>query len=116
MQMRRSLIAAENTLWQNAWGVLAAAILIPIVIVLKLVTIPFERPIRRTPDEVAAYLRDFIQGTGGDWDWDDFVSIPIADPKLESIRARARDYPATENGLAELKALLREAEALMSQD
>jgi hypothetical protein len=67
---------------------------------------------RRTPDEVVGYLRAFIEGTGGDWDWDDFVSIPIADPRLDSIRERASRFP--DMGLAELKELLREAEALPS--
>ena len=112
MQMGSSLIAANNTLWQNARGVLAAVILIPIALALKLVTMPFERPIQRTPDETAAYLRDFIEGTGEEWDWDDFVSISIADPQLESIRNRASMFPDPEVGLAALKELLGEAQAL----
>jgi hypothetical protein len=27
-------------------------------------------------------LRDFIGGTGGKWDWDDFTSIPLGFPDL----------------------------------
>ena len=114
MQMRRSLISLQNTFWQNAWGVLAAAVLIPVALLLKLVTWPFERPMKRTPEEVVGYLRDFIEGSSGDWDWDDFVSIPIADSRLDSIRERASRFPKPEVGLAELDAVLREAEALAS--
>ena len=110
--MRRSLIAPENTVWQNAWGVLAAAIIIPLAVLLKLVMLPFERPMKRTPDEVADYLRDFIGGTGDEWDWDDFVSIRIADPRLDSIRLRASKFPDVRKD--ELTMLLREAEGLAS--
>ena len=74
--------------------------------------LPFERPMKRTPQEVVGYLRDFIEGTGGDWDWDDFVSIQIADPRLDSIRERASKFPDV--GQGELQSLLREAEGLAS--
>ena len=46
-----------------------------------------------TAQEVERYLTDFLQGVGGDWDWDDFTSIPIADPTLESVRAEAATVP-----------------------
>ena len=110
--MRRSLISPQNILWQNGWGVLAAAIAIPIAILLKLAMLPFDRPMQRTPEEVADYLRDFIEGTGEEWDWDDFVSINIADPQLDSIRERASKFPDV--ALDELYALLGEAEELAS--
>ena len=115
--MSRSLISPENSIWRNALGVLAAAILIPLAILLKLVTMPFERPITRTPTEVARYLRDFIDGSGGEWDFDDFTSIPIADARLDSIRERASRFngPMSDEGMAELRALLREAEALPAE-
>ena len=70
--------------------------------------LPFERLMKRTPQEVVGYLRDFIEGTGGDWDWDDFVSIQIADPRLDSISK----FPDV--GQGELQSLLREAEGLAS--
>lgn len=78
--------------WRNALGLLAApviALFVLIALVLKIATMPFERPIGRKAAEVAAYLRDFLNSAGGEWDWDDFTSIPIADPRLESIRAEA---------------------------
>jgi hypothetical protein len=111
-KMHRSLISPQNTFWQNVWGVLAAAVIIPIALLLKLVMLPFERPMKRTPEEVVGYLRDFVDGTGGEWGWDDFVSIQIADPRLDSIRERARKFPDV--GQGELQSLLREAERLAS--
>ena len=115
--MSRSLISAENSIWRNALGVLAAAILIPLAILLKLVTMPFERPITRTPTEVARYRRNFIDGSGAEWDFDDFTSIPIADARLDSIRERASRFngPMSDEGMAELRALLGEAEALPAE-
>jgi hypothetical protein len=70
------------------------------------------RAVDRTPDEVAKYLRDFIEGTGGDWDWDDFTSVPIKDPALERIRQEAESVPLPVSSMDRLLELLREAEAL----
>jgi hypothetical protein len=40
-----------------------------------------------TKQEVTRYIQDFLDGTGEDWDWDDFNGIPISnDPHLEQIR------------------------------
>lgn len=67
---------------------------------------------RRTAEEVARYLRDFIDGTGGDWDWDDFVSVTIEDQALESIRPRATQTEPLKHDIKHLRQLLAEAEAL----
>ena len=63
-------------------------------------------------------MRDFIEGSGGDWDWDDFTSVPNADPQLEDIRRRAVavDFPSTGEGSTTLRGLLTEAERLARQD
>jgi len=36
--------------------------------------------------DVAKYLEDFVNNEGGQWDWDDFTSIPIKDPELDKVR------------------------------
>jgi hypothetical protein len=110
--MGRSLIDPGNSLWRNMVGVVAAAILIPIALVVKLISLPFERPHKRTAGEVARYLRCFLDDSGGEWDWDDFTSISLADPSLESIRQRAAsvELPVSEEGRRALLALLSEAE------
>ena len=41
-----------------------------------------------SPKEVRDILAGFIEDTSGPYDWDDFVSVPIRDPKLEAIRRR----------------------------
>lgn len=116
--MRRPLVSAENSLWRNALGIVALAVIIALFVPLKLVTMPFERPVKRSAGEVARYIRDFIEGTGGDWDWDDFECIPIADPVLESIRDRASSVrePMDADGMSTLRALLAEAEELARND
>ncbi len=115
--MRRALVSPENSLWRNAFGVVAVAFLIPVAIVAKLVSMPFERPYKRTAQEVAQYLRSFLDDSSGDWDWDDFTSIPIDDPVLESIRQRAASIalPVSEEGPSTLLALMAEAEAQVSE-
>lgn len=112
------LISPRNRIWRNALGYLAAVVIFPIAVVVKLVTMPLERPDDRTAAEVARYLRNFIGGTGGDWDYDDFESVPIADPCLDSIRRRAASVrePTSDEGFATLQALLAEAEALAEED
>ena len=74
-------------------------------------------PIQMTRAEVAKCLEDFLEGRGGRWDWDDFTSIRIKDPGLESIRLRCASLPESyppkspghycdEEGMAVLRALL----------
>lgn len=112
--MRRTLVDPQNTRWQNLLGCLAAVVIVPASIVVKLATLPFERPIYRSAEEVARYLRDFIEGTGSHWDWDDFEHMSIADPELEAIRDRASRVrePIDSGGWATLRGLLAEAETL----
>jgi hypothetical protein len=65
----------------------------------------------RTAAEVARYIREFIDGTGGDWDWDDFESVPIRDPHLDRIRREAARAGPPDPDLDRLRDLLRQAEA-----
>lgn len=83
-----------------------------IIVLLRLFGIG--KTVDRSAAEVAGFIRDFIDGTGGDWDWDDFTSVPIRSPELESIRAQAAmiELPADAAGIGELKELLGRAEAL----
>lgn len=67
---------------------------------------------RRTAEQVATYLRDFIEGTGGEWDWDDFESVPIHDETLDDIRRRAANAAPPNPDMHKLRQLLSEAEAL----
>lgn len=51
----------------------------------------FKKKLKRTKDEVAKIIQDFLDERGGGWDWDDFISIPIEDDYLEKIRLRCAD-------------------------
>jgi hypothetical protein len=53
--------------------------------------------------EVAQILEDFIEGRGGEWDWDDYVSgIKFDDLYLRSIQQRmallTNEFPPTSKG------------------
>lgn len=56
----------------------------------------------RSAQEVIAIIENFVEGTGGARDWDDFISIRIRDPLLESVRIECAElpnkYPATTIG------------------
>jgi len=64
--------------------------------------------------KVAETIRAFLEGTGGDWDWDDFTSCPLRDPQLDSIRKRAGavELPPDQEERAALERLAGEAERL----
>jgi hypothetical protein len=51
-----------------------------------------------TRAEVANTIEQFLDGNGGQWDWDDFCSCQIADPELDAIRGRCvnlhDEYPS----------------------
>ena len=113
-RIKTPLISPENPLWRNIIGVLAAIVIIPLGIAIKLISLPFERPMKRVPGEVVQYLQDFIDGTGEDWDWDDFICCPISDPQLEALRVKACDIelPINDDGIAELRILLAEAKQI----
>src|SRR5262245_39173367 len=87
----------------GAIGCLIALVLLPIAVLVKLVAWPFERPIRRTSHEVATILRAYLDDTLSASEWDDFVSVPIADPRLEAIRDRCchleEEYPPEQRAL-----------------
>lgn len=101
----------------QGWRAIA---LLPFIIVfhlaIKLIELvaPSSHGRERTPAEVAGFLYDFIEGTGGKWDWDDFTSAPIADPQLEAIRLEAEmiSLPVEPDGWIKLRELLFRAQAL----
>ena len=55
---------------------------------------------KRTPEEIANTIESFVNGTGGQWAWDGFISIRLSDPELEAIRQKClsiRDeFPPTD--------------------
>ncbi len=106
------LISSENPVWRNLAGAALLLLLSPVIILMMMVALvlPVARPIEMTAEEVAATLRAIINGKGHDWAFDDFTSMPIADPQLESIRVRAESMRSWDVGV--LQELLSEAEAL----
>ena len=45
-------------------------------------------PAQRSTAEVIAILERELQGTASPDQWDDFISVPIADPVLDAVRKR----------------------------
>jgi hypothetical protein len=75
------------------WG-LAIAPVIVLTTLIVFVSIPLQRIAARPAGprmsrlQAGAVLESFADGTAGPWDWDDFVSVPIGDPRLDAIRLR----------------------------
>lgn len=44
-------------------------------------------------DELANLIEAFLNGTCGEWDWDDFISVKQSDPEIEEIRLRCANLP-----------------------
>lgn len=93
-----------------AGAVVLSILALPLVALLSL----FPSKNTMSPEEAATYIRDCLEGGGGEWDWDDFTSIPLDDPLVDNIRRRALavDLPLDEAGRAALRALLAELELL----
>jgi hypothetical protein len=107
-------MSARSQDWHiSGWlAVVLAPIVFPIALLIQL--LPFKKTRDRSASDVVGYLRDFIDGRGGQWDWDDFTSIPITDPTLEAIRTDAELIllPVDEAGSRKLAELLARAEKL----
>jgi hypothetical protein len=95
---------------------LLAPLVIPVILLIKLAqrVLGLKTSVDLTAQDVESYLRDFLEGTGGDWNWDDFTSIPITDPTLEGIREEAAcvPLPVDEEGEVTLRRLLEVVRAL----
>ena len=102
---------------QRVFSILSKVVLVivalPVAALAGLVSSVFGLKEELSPSEVAAYLRNFMEG-GEAWDWDDFTSVPIANPRLDDIRRRAAAIrlPVTNEGLAVLRELLVEADGM----
>ena len=69
------------------------------------------QPVHRTREDVIGILKRVLE-TGGDREWDDFVSIHIAEPNLEKIRRRCSDV--TLQPTADFEHVIREILAELS--
>ena len=56
------------------------------LLVLMLVVAALPIPRKVTPDRFADELERHLLGTEGPWDWDDAISVRIADVRLEQLR------------------------------
>jgi hypothetical protein len=56
-----------------------------VALVLFIAALPIKRQV--TPERFADELESHLLGTGGPWDWDDTISVAIADPRLEQVRS-----------------------------
>jgi hypothetical protein len=110
--MTSELDPRQRSGWHIAgWrAYLFAPLVLPIAIFLSL--LPGKKTKDRSAADVAVFLKEFIDGTGGRWDWDDFESVSITNPLLEKIRLEAVMAGPPNADILRLKALLARVEAL----
>ncbi len=44
-------------------------------------------------EEVADLIDSFLDGSCGEWDWDDFMYAKLDDPELKDVQARCAGLP-----------------------
>src|SRR5262245_54688686 len=105
----------RSTVWHlRGWkAIVLAPIALPLAILSQLLAL--KKTQNRTSEEVANFLRQFAEGTSGEWDWDDFTSVPITNPKLEAIRIEADliPLPIDSHGKQKLQELITRAEQVV---
>jgi hypothetical protein len=98
----------------TGWAaILIAPLALPIAIIAQL--LPGKKTVDRTPEEVVGYLTDVVEGTGGEWDWDDFECVPITDAELDGIRRRAVLAGPPDADVPALRLLILETAAIQSR-
>ena len=88
-ELNSSLRRVASYLWLCAMApvfLLSLALVIPVAIVSKLTG--WGATAKRSRESVCRTIEEFVNGGGGPWDWDDFISVPDADPLLEQARRR----------------------------
>jgi hypothetical protein len=90
-------ITAAVLLRSVMWGAITSIGVL--VLMFAMAALPIKR--KATREDVAKSIEDFVNGNGGPWDWDDFISCRIADEELETIRIKClrtqSEYPAGPN-------------------
>jgi hypothetical protein len=43
-------------------------------------------PYAEAREDAIKSIREFLDGTGGEWDWDDFISVPTGFKDLDELR------------------------------
>lgn len=113
-----ALISREFSFIRNALGVIGLITLSPLILLAllaKVAIFPFERAAKRHPSYVIDRLRKFLNDEpDSDRFWDEFISVPLADPVLEDMRKEAAmiDLPINDADRQKLEALLARAEAV----
>ena len=74
----------------TAWPLLA---IVFFVVGLKALSNLFEKPAEISEADVAEIIDTFLKGGGRPYDWDDFISVTIKEPRLDAIRRRCAGLP-----------------------
>jgi hypothetical protein len=76
--------------------------LLPLWKITEIIAELFQRPIDRTNIEVADIIERHLKGIENNFEWGDYLSIPIKNPELNVIRIRCRklldEYPPKSEG------------------
>jgi hypothetical protein len=65
--------------------------------------------------DVAEVIEGFVDGTLGPWDWDDFISVRVRDPRLDGVRLRCAMLGATHPAAEESRYCSDEGRAVLRE-
>ena len=77
---------------------LVVVVISPIWIVALLIFKIFEKPSVLKPAEVEEWLQKMSRGEIDEYWWDDFLNVPIMDPRLDAIRKRYEEIWTPNSG------------------
>lgn len=89
--------------------------ILAILLLFRLLTLISKRRNRLTAAQVADRIEAHIQGTEGPYDWDHFISVPIADDRLDAIRLQSSELEGRKDELERIVRHLRRRTADSSE-
>ena len=95
--------------------IIGCVAILAILLLFRLLTVISKRRNRLTAAEVADRIEAHIHGTEGPYDWDHFVSVPIAEDSLDAIRLQCSELEGRKDELERIVRYLRRKTADSSE-
>ena len=94
--------------------------LLAVFLFFRLLTLVSRKTNRVTARDYADFVERYIEGVDGPYEWDEFMTIPVGDGRLDAVRRRLYDLggggpPFSQKTLADLREILRELQSMQGK-